>query len=424
MTTKGFCFLHAADLHLDSPLHGLERYEEAPAEEIRGATRRAFCNLVRRAIELRVEFVILAGDVFDGDWKDYGTGLWFAARLRELTSKGIRVYLLAGNHDADGKMTASLRYSEGVHTFDTKAPQTIVDEATGVALHGQGFAKAAITDDLASRYPRPRPGTLNIGVLHTALAGRQGHEPYAPCTPDALASKGYDYWALGHVHQREIVDAQPWIVFPGNLQARHVRETGAKGATLVTVEDGRITAVTAEAFDVVRFARIQVDVSGCKSVRACEDAVSAAMALARDEADGRMLALRIELVGRTSADAQLRRDRLRLVAACRERANAFGDVWVEKVELGTRNTSASGRDIVDALELDAVELRQAAGRELRKDLEQLLEKMPAGLDLGRDGLDLLDETALQGWFDEARDEVVRRLIDADVDVDARQAGDT
>ena len=97
-----------------------------------------------------------------------------------------------------------------------------------------------MTDNLASGYPRYDPGYFNIGMLHTSLTGRQGHEDYAPCSTDELKSKGYDYWALGHVHKREIVDKDPWIVFPGNIQGRHIRETGVKGVTLVTVEDGTL----------------------------------------------------------------------------------------------------------------------------------------------------------------------------------------
>ena len=367
MVTTGFRFLHAADLHIDSPLDGLERYAEAPVAEIRAATRRAFDNLVQHAIEQQVAFVILAGDIFDGNWRDYGTGLWFASRLRELTKHGIRVYLLAGNHDADGRMTMSLPYPDLVFRFDTKAPQSFVDSPTGAVLHGQGFAKVAVTEDLTAMYPGPTSGEFNIGVLHTALAGRVGHEPYAPCTSHALANKGYDYWALGHVHQREVVGQNPWIVFPGNLQARHVREPGAKGATMVTVIDRRITEVKHQPLDVLRFARVPVDLSTCASVRACGDAVGAAMAAARKEADGRLLAVRIELNGRTAMDARLRRDPADLVALCRERANDLGNLWVEKVNLATRGIGlAEGNDIVEGLDLDDKELRAKAEEYLAK----------------------------------------------------------
>lgn len=416
--TSPYTFLHAADLHIDSPLRGLERYEEAPVEEIRAATRRAFENLVAFARESGIEFLVLAGDVFDGDWKDYGTGLWFTARLRELTEAGIRVYLAAGNHDAQGKMTLSLRYPEGVVTFGSKRAETVVDEPTGAVLHGQSFAKAATTEDLSAGYPAPHPEALNIGVLHTALSGRPGHDNYAPCSPDALRNKGYDYWALGHVHQREVVEREPWIVFPGNLQARHARETGAKGATLVTVEDGRVTRVTEEIFDVVRFARISIDVGDCRRRSECEDRLEAALSHALDAAEARLLAARIEFVGRTEADAALRREREALVASCRDRANALGNVWVEKVKIETEPAVRSGgHDLIDTLELDQKELQTLALERAREDIEALLGKLPTGVNLAAEGLDLRDEETLTRLLAEAREEVVGRLLDADSEND-------
>jgi exonuclease SbcD len=414
MTADRFTFLHAADLHIDSPLRGLERYEEAPTDEIRAATRAAFENLVARSIELQVAFVILAGDVFDGRWKDYGTGLWFTARLRELTSQGIRVYLVAGNHDAEGKMTMALDYPEGVHRFRSSEPQRFIDEATGAILVGQSFAKAATTEDLAAAYPAATPGAVNIGVLHTALTGREGHDNYAPCSPDTLRAKGYDYWALGHIHQCEVVSTDPWIVFPGNLQARHARETGAKGATLVMVEGGRIASVTEEILDVVRFARVGVDVSSCARRSECEDAVAQALAEAKDDANGRLLAVRIEVTGRSAAHTELRRDVDAFVARCRDLANDQGDVWVEKVKIQTQGPSAAnGRDILEGLELDADDLCAAAREAARAELEELLAKLPTAANLAEDGLDLRDDATLRGLMDDARDELVGRLVDAD-----------
>lgn len=414
MTTDRFSFLHAADLHIDSPLRGLDRYEEAPADEIRAATRQAFENLVERAIELEVAFVVLAGDVFDGRWKDYGTGLWFTARLRELTSRGIRVYLLAGNHDAEGKMTMALEYPEGVRAFRSSSPETFVDEATGAVLHGQSFAKAATTDDLAAAYPVATAGAINIGVLHTALTGRAGHDNYAPCSPDTLRAKGYDYWALGHIHQREVVSEDPWIVFPGNLQARHARETGAKGATLVVVEGGHIVSVAEEALDVVRFARVGVDVSSCSTRSECEGVVAETLAEAKNDADGRLLAARIEVTGRTPAHADLRREVDDFVARCRDVANDQRDVWVEKVKLETQAASlANGRDIIEALELDAEELCAAVREAALADLEELLVKLPGDVNLAEDGLDLRDDATLRNLMDVARDDLVGRLVDAD-----------
>ena len=414
MPSENYSFLHAADLHIDSPLRGLERYEEAPVDEIRGATRRAFEHLVEKAIELEVAFVILAGDIFDGDWKDHSTGLWFAQRLRELSTAGIAVYLAAGNHDAEGKTADALLYPEGVHHFGKSKPETFRDPTTGAAIHGQSFAKAATTENLAAGYPDPLPGVLNIGVLHTALNGREGHDPYAPCTPDELRSHGYDYWALGHVHQREVVSEDPWIVFPGNLQARHIRETGAKGASLVRVEDGRIRSVEHLSFDVLRFVRLEVDLDNLDSRAACLSRVSTALEQAREEAEGRLLAARLTLVGRTSVSDELYRDRDDFLLSCRDWANSRGDVWIEKLSQRTQApSSANGADIVEVLDLNSPALRAEVLASLEKDLENLRTKMPAGLILAAGLPDLADPEVLDRLLDAAEDEVVRRLLDAD-----------
>jgi DNA repair protein SbcD/Mre11 len=245
-------FVHAADLHIDSPLCGLERYEGAPVERIRGATPRALENLVELCLAEDAAFLLLAGDIFDGDWRDYGTGLFFVAQLARLRQAGIAVYLIRGNHDAASQVTKYLPLPEMVHEFGWRHAETRVLEAHGVAIHGQSFATRAVTDDLTGAYPEPVRGLFNIGLLHTCADGRAGHEPYAPCSVDGLSAKGYDYWALGHAHAREVLSRDPWIVFPGNLQGRHAREIGPKGATVVTVRDGRMADVEARALDVVR----------------------------------------------------------------------------------------------------------------------------------------------------------------------------
>lgn len=229
-----FKFLHTADLHLDSPLVGLARYPGAPAEQLRAATRQALVALVDLAVREEISFVLIAGDLYDGDWKDYNTGLFFAHQMSRLNKSGIRVYIVAGNHDAASQMTRTLRLPENVTIFPIRRPCTEVLNDLRVALHGQGFPTSAVTADLAAGYPPALPHLFNIGVLHTSVTGRPGHETYAPCTLEGLLSKGYQYWALGHVHQREVLHQDPWVVFPGNLQGRHIRETGPKGCALVT----------------------------------------------------------------------------------------------------------------------------------------------------------------------------------------------
>ncbi len=260
-----FSFLHAADLHLDSPLRGLEA--DAPAERIRGATRQALVNLVDLALAERVAFVLLAGDLYDGDWQDYPTGHFLVGQLARLTHAGIAVYAISGNHDAQSVLTRQLPWPERAMMFDTDGAHSVEVPGLDVVIHGQGFAHQAVTDNLALAYPPPVPGKLNIGLLHTA-AEDTNHGRYAPCTAEQLAAHGYDYWALGHVHLRGELGGHPnWIVFPGNLQGRHINEEGEKGATLVRVRAGRLYPEH-RTLDVVRWSRIFVDLAGAEGPEA------------------------------------------------------------------------------------------------------------------------------------------------------------
>ena len=257
-----FRFLHAADIHLDSPLCGLPLYPGATVDSLSSPTREAFSNLVDRAIQKKVAFVIIAGDLYDGNWKDFNTGIFFAAAMGRLREAGIRVVLLRGNHDAESQITRTLTLPDNVHSFSAEKAETIRFDDLRVALHGHSYQHRETVGNLVHGYPAPEPGLLNIGVLHTALQGHPDHARYAPCSLDELKSKGYAYWALGHVHERKVLNEDPHIVFPGNLQGRNIRETGAKGAVLVSSEDGLITDVKWVDCNVVRWARVKVDATG------------------------------------------------------------------------------------------------------------------------------------------------------------------
>ena len=154
-------------------------------------------------------------------------------------------------------VTKSLSLPDLAQQFPTGKAQTFELPEWRVALHGRGFAHRAENENIALAYPSPKPGWFNIGVLHTSLDGRPGHHNYAPCGLDDLRAKNYDYWALGHVHAHEVVAQDPWIVYPGNLQGRSIRETGAKGAVLVDVADGNVTGLRRLIVDRVRFAEMR-----------------------------------------------------------------------------------------------------------------------------------------------------------------------
>jgi DNA repair exonuclease SbcCD nuclease subunit len=342
-----FKFIHTADIHLDSPLRGLMRFDGAPVARIQSATRDAFRNLVQLAIDEAVAFVLIAGDLWDCDWPDSAPGLFFIQQAARLRKAGIPVFVVKGNHDAESKLTSSIRHwPENVTFFNHKKPHTIALEKWNVAIHGQSYAQQQVTQDLSAGYPKPVHGAFNIGLLHTCL--EDGGTDYAPASIEKLTQHGYEYWALGHVHQRQNLSRKGvHIEFPGNLQGRSMRETGPKGCSLVTVGDDHSVMSQFEPLDSVRWERLYVesDDSGL------EGAVRKALQQAVADADGRLLAVRLEIVGSVSGGHRLR-DRLDAVAV------EVGDVWLEKVLVApSANTAGVFGKIVLPVPL-ASELRE------------------------------------------------------------------
>ena len=417
-----FRFIHAADIHLDSALHGLERYEGAPVDEIRGATRRAFDNLIELAIDEEVNFVLLAGDLYDGDWKDYNTGLYFIERMDRLREAGIQVFIVSGNHDAASQITKHLRLPDNVKMFGTRTPGRHVLEDLDVAVHGQGFAKRAVTEDLSRAYPQGDPQLFNIGILHTCLDGKPGHEPYAPCTVDGLRSKGYNYWALGHVHKREVVSRDPWIVFPGNTQGRHIRETGSKGCTLVTVDNGEVSEVTHRDIDVLRWSLCKVDVTDSETADDVYEQVREVLQQALDFTEGRPVAVRLVLQGKCTAHSRLHAELEHWIQEYRALATGLGGagIWLEKVSLETMPTIsvdsilAVDEALVGLLRgIQEMELHDTDLAEIANEVSSLRQKLPAEILSGDDPFDPTDPQQLKVLLADIKELLVDRLITTD-----------
>lgn len=420
-------FVHAADLHLDSPLRGLARYAGAPIEEMRLASRRACENLVGLCIAERADLLLLAGDLYDGDWRDYSTGLYFSAQMSRLREAGVQVVVVRGNHDAASQITRHLRLPDNVFELSIDSPQTLSFDDLGIAVHGQSFATRAVTENLAQSYPDRISQLLNVGLLHTSVNGRAGHEPYAPCSLDELVNKGYDYWALGHVHAREVLSEGPWVVFSGNLQARHAREIGEKGATLVSYEAGGITHVEHRALDVVRYATIRVDVRRASTFDAALECARDAFADLAANVD-RTTAVRVILTGESGLHAQLHaRD-----AALLENVRAFatdlgaGQLWLEKLVLDTKPlaSEASAHPSEQTQEgtlgellgyLKQLRSEDAALIQLSsEELYELRAKLPAELREGPDGLRLDDPQHLRAELDAVEQLLLVRLFGAEL----------
>lgn len=311
-------------------------------EEIRSATRRALDALVSFAIAEYVDFVVIAGDIFDGKWQDMGTGLFFAATMAKLSAASIPVYLLKGNHDAESSITQRLPLPPGVQFFSSRKVDTFLLEDHAVALHGKSFANAHVSEDMTLQYLAPVSGYFNIGVLHTSMGGYSRHETYAPTSIAALAAKQYQYWALGHVHDYAVLSEDPYIIYPGVLQGRKITETGGKGAVLVEVEDGAVRSCKPISFDVIRWSRVVVD---CSALETRDDVHQCMRTVLRHavemEGDGRPLVVRVTVTGATQLHSELQdtrsllRDELRTIAG-----EIDGNLWIEKMSLETSETIA------------------------------------------------------------------------------------
>ena len=333
-----FRFIHAADVHLDSPLRGLSRREGAPEEEIRGASRRALENLVQLCLDQSVDFLIIAGDLYDGDWPDFNTGLFFNGQMRRLGEANIPVYVISGNHDAESKITKQLHPPANVHFFPTKKPASVDHPIHPVTLHGQGFANASVTENLSLGYPEPVKGRFNIGLLHCSI-GDSSHAPYAPCTVANLLAKQYDYWALGHIHLHDVLNETPYIVYSGNIQGRHARETGERGCYLVTVDnDQTVINLEFHATDVVRWEHFTIDLSGVAETNVALDGIRTVLTEAVETATPRLLCARLTLTGQTPLHSQLHSSQEAWVAEVTNAAlDVSEEIWIERIQLHTQS---------------------------------------------------------------------------------------
>jgi len=404
-----FSFIHAADLHLGSPFAGLASKDPVLASRLASASREAMEELVLNAIEHQVQFVIIAGDLYDQDWKDTSIGHFFNRQMARLERAGIPVYLLRGNHDADNVIVRASKMTlpANVKVFSSLKVDRFELPDLRVVLHGRSFAERATTENLASTYPVAEPGLFNIGVLHTSLDGRENHANYAPCTVNDLAQRGYQYWALGHVHGFEEIARDPYIVYSGNLQGRNVRECGAKGAVLVRVEGGDVAEVERLILDRIRWESLTADLTGFLTDEEIFAAVLASIHEAVTQTGSKPLVFRMTLRGSTSLHRKLLAD---LGAVAEEVMAAAGQVneqtWLESVNIETSEPVSLNTAVADqalaaldlATMLDPLLSSEAVMMEVRAALGQIRNRLPA-MDIPEE---TFSEAALDALMQEAR----------------------
>ncbi len=415
-----FKFIHAADIHLDSPLRGLSRYESAPVEAIRDACRRAFKNLVDLAIEEKAAFVLLAGDLYDGDWKDYSTGIFLGRQMGRLNQHDIKVFAVAGNHDAANRMTKALDTPSNMKILSAGKVETVKLEELSVAIHGRSFKTQHVDENLAAGFCEAEKGLFNIGILHTSLDGREGHANYAPCALDDLRSKGYQYWALGHIHKQEIVSEDPFVVFPGCIQGRNIREIGPKGCIVVTVEDETVTQIEKISLDVLRWTQTEIDLTDIEEHRDVLEKVRLTIEQERESAEDRPLAMRIKLTGATKLSDQLAAfpERLEQQIKALGAETAGDELWIERVE----NITTGKHDLETALTDDNVLGKLLKGiistpdnadqiEGLEDKIAELRQKVPPEA-FGKDtSLDLNDDQIIKRITREAKKMLIGRMLE-------------
>ena len=239
MKVKNITFIHAADLHLGGMFSGFRHLPDPLFEKLITSSYKALKHLVQTAIKEKVDFVLLAGDIYDVDQRSLKAQIQFQKAMEELNKEEIPVYLIHGNHDfLEGKYF-NLSLPSNVYVFgqEVEVEEYKKDDGTTVMLYGFSYGKRHVRDRMIDGYIKQAAGDFHIGLLHGNLEGETAHGNYAPFTKKDLLGKGFDYWALGHIHKRMFVLDNPAAVYPGCLQGRNKKETGEKGFYLVELSD-------------------------------------------------------------------------------------------------------------------------------------------------------------------------------------------
>ncbi|KML39518.1 MAG: metallophosphoesterase family protein [Bacillota bacterium] len=295
---KRVTFIHTADLHLDSPMSGLRHLPPAIFKKLQESTFNAFTKIIDLAIFHAVDFVILAGDLFDGEDRSIKAQTRFRKEMERLDERGIAVYAVHGNHDHMDGRWAHLPMPDNVHIFshEVEVVKHTAENGTSVHLYGFSYPKRHVLERMIDQYNREDGADLHIGILHGSFEGSSDHVPYAPFRINDLLGKDFDYWALGHIHKREIIISQPPVIYPGNIQGRNRKETGPKGCYLVELDSSGAKMEFLEAAPVI-WEKAEIDASGLENYQDVYDICLNLMEEKRQNRRGTILNLTLTETG-------------------------------------------------------------------------------------------------------------------------------
>ncbi len=411
-----FKFIHTADIHLDSPLLSLALRDPDAAELVANASRQSFEAIIDLCLTEKVDALLIAGDLYDGGHHSMKTAGFLTNQLHRLDKAGISVFIIRGNHDAISKITRQLQLPDNVHVFGPKHETIMLDEKN-IAVHGVSFAKADSPESLLPGFAAPVANAVNIGMLHTSLSGAVGHDDYAPCSLADLKAQGYDYWALGHIHKRDIHSEAPnFVVMPGIPQGRHINEAGAKSVTLVSVDDKGSLSIEERFTSLVQFEKVEIDITGLEDWASLVTAGENALILLCQKAKNEAVIARIRFAGESGMAASLRRDQDLMLEEMRAAGQRIGAIIIESIECDVDapvlEVKSAALDPVNELRAILAGDRQnetTAEDQIREALTALQQKLPPELrdTFGKD--EAAVEALLKDYIREGSKDVLARL---------------
>jgi len=365
--------IHTADVHLDSPLKTLALRDPELQEKVQCASRTAFTRIVDQALEHEVAAVLIAGDLFDGASRSAKTAAFLLVQLDRLKQVGIRVFYIKGNHDAENPLTGETKLPDNVHVFDARGGKVQLD-GSDVWIHGVSFSGKKAEKSLLEKFSPPVADAINIGMLHTSLNGSASHDVYAPCTVQELVNTGFDYWALGHIHKREVHSTAPWIVMPGIPQGRDIGESGPQAATLISIEGDSIK--TSEfATSSIEFTTLQIEVTALQDPADLQALAKKALnelliSLVSDDA-----IVRVRLHGQSALRWQWLRDREQLEETFNLLCRDSGRLWMEKLVFDVDDNPVPMADVSALGELSQIMMTIGNEDAFNENAAELVEKV-------------------------------------------------